>query len=140
MNPLAITALFDIGGKLIEKIFPDPQKAAEAKLKMFELQQAGEFKQLEADVQLALAQIDVNKEEAKGDLFRAGWRPFIGWVCGGALAYQFIFRPILPWLSVNLGFEVTMMPTLETETLMTLLFGMLGLGAYRSYEKVNGLK
>lgn len=140
MNPLAITALFDIGGKLIEKLFPDPQKAAEAKLKMFELQQAGEFKQLEADVQLALAQIDVNKEEAKGDLFRAGWRPFIGWVCGGALAYQFILRPILPWLSINLGFEVTLMPALETETLMTLLFGMLGLGAYRSYEKVNGFK
>ena len=140
MNPLMLTGIFDIGLKLIDKLFPDPTKAAEAKLKILELQQAGELKQLEADVSLALAQIDVNKEEAKGDLFRAGWRPFIGWVCGGALAYQFIVRPLLPWLSVNLGFQVTLMPTLETETLMTLLFGMLGLGAYRTYEKTNGIK
>lgn len=139
MNPLLLTGIFDVGLKLIEKLFPDPEKAAEAKLKMLDMQQAGELKQLEADVQLALAQISVNKAEAESsDPFRAGWRPFIGWVCGIGLAFQFVVRPIANW-SIAITGNTAFFPSLELETLMTLLFGMLGLGAYRTVEKTRGV-
>lgn len=138
MNPILLTGIFDVGLKLIEKLFPDPQKAAEAKIKMLEMQQAGELKQLEADVNLALAQIAVNKAEAEStDPFRAGWRPFIGWVCGVGLAFQFVIRPIANW-TIAINGSTTLLPGLELETLMTLLFGILGLGAYRTVEKVKG--
>lgn len=139
MNPILLTGIFDVGLRLIDKLFPDPQKAAEAKLKMLDMQQAGEFKQLEADVQLALAQIAVNKAEAEStDPFRAGWRPFIGWVCGIGLGFQFVIRPLANWAIAMQGSTV-FLPGLELETLMTLLFGMLGLGAYRTVEKTKGI-
>lgn len=139
MNPLLLTGIFDVGMKLIERIFPSAETQAAAKLEFLKLQQAGEFKQLEADVSLALAQIKVNEAEAESsDPFRAGWRPFIGWVCGVGLAFQFVIRPLANW-TVAINGYTTFLPGLELETLMTLLFGMLGLGAYRTTEKIKGL-
>jgi hypothetical protein len=140
MNPLFISSLFDVGMKMIERFFPDPAAAADAKLKLLEMQQNGDLKQLAADVQLATGQLEVNKAEAQStDPFRAGWRPFIGWVCGLGLAFQFVVRPLANWtLAIN-GYTV-FLPGLEMETLMTLLFGMLGLGAYRTKEKIEGVK
>lgn len=132
-----ITALLGIGAQLIEKLIPDPKAKDEAKLKLLELQQTGALAQLSADVELAKAQLDVNRVDAAApDLFRAGWRPFIGWVCGFGLAFQFVIRPLANWTIAISGYT-TFLPSLELETLMTLLFGMLGLGAYRTYEKTK---
>lgn len=128
----------DIGLKILDKIIPDPAAKAEAKLKMLELQQQGAFKELDAEMQLALAQIDVNKTEASSpSLFKGGWRPATGWVCVMGLFYQFLGQPLLAWASTMYAFEPP--PVLDTADLMTLLLGMLGLGAYRSYERINGV-
>src|SRR3546814_9343157 len=76
------SAILNIGGKVIDKVWPDPTEAAKAKVRMMEMAQAGELEALKADVQVALAQIEVNKAEAQsGSLFIGGWRPAVGWVC-----------------------------------------------------------
>lgn len=93
---------------------------------------------LAADVAARQAQTDVNKAEAaSSSIFVAGWRPFVGWVCGSGLAIQFIIRPITTWVAALCGHPVEF-PSLDMGTLITLLFGMLGLGAMRTYEKITG--
>lgn len=130
--------ILQAGLGIIDKLIPDPQAKAEMKLKMLELRQQGEFKQLEADLQLAQGQIDTNKlEAASPDNFRAGWRPFIGWVCGVGFGIQFVFGPLGTWLSALLG-HPTAFPVMDLDQMLPILFGMLGLGAYRTYEKVKG--
>ncbi|MDI6785113.1 MAG: holin family protein [bacterium] len=129
-----ITAGINAVGSIIDKIWPDKNEAEKAKIKLAELAQAGALKELD----LLLGQIKVNIEEAKHEsVFVAGWRPFIGWVCGSALAYYYIVQPFLIWaLSV---FNIrTEMPKLDIGELIVILIGMLGLGAYRSYDKVRG--
>lgn len=139
MNPILLGPLLEVGTKLIDRLIPDKQAQAEAKLKLLELQQAGELKQLESDMQLALGQLEVNKTEAATtSLFRGGWRPFIGWICGSGLAFQFVVRPLANWTIAVQGGTV-FLPGLELDTLMTLLFGMLGLGVYRTAEKLKGI-
>lgn len=123
---------------LLDKIIPDPAAAADAKLKALELAQRGELATLDADLRLMLAQADINKAEASTDLFRGGWRPACGWVCAAGLAYTFLLRPVLPWLASLAGAEVQAMPEIDTDTLMVLLTGMLGLGGLRTVERIRG--
>lgn len=79
-------------------------------------------------------QAQINEQEAKHrTIFVAGWRPFIGWVCGFALAYNFVLRDLLVWY---VGAE-SAPPALQMEHLMTVLIGMLGLGGMRTFEKFN---
>jgi len=79
-------SLFDFGAKLIDKIFPDKTQAERAKAALALAQQQGQLQEEQAAWDNARAQLDVNKQEAaSSSLFVAGWRPFIGWVCGGAL-------------------------------------------------------
>ena len=133
-----LQALIPLISTVIDKILPDPKIASEAKLRLFELTQNGELAKLTAETDLAKGQIDVNKIEAASQgVFKGGWRPAVGWTCAGGLFYQLILRPLLGWMASNwLGW--TMPPSLELETLMTLLFGMLGMGAYRMKEKLAG--
>jgi len=126
--------LIPVVGSLLDKLIPDPKMAAEAKLKAVELAQTGELAHLDAEVRLALGQIEVNKVEAGTDLFRGGWRPFVGWICALGLGIQFIIAPFFTFFG-NAPF-----PQLDMSTLMTLLFGMLGLGTLRTQEKINGIK
>ena len=95
--------------------------------------------QLEAD--MAKAQLAVDQAEASStSLFKGGWRPFIGWVCGSGLVYEFLLRPLLPWfVSVIAAKTFAPMPDLDTGVLMNLVGGMLGLGAMRTYEKIAGV-
>jgi len=123
---------------VLDKVLPDATAAADAKLKALELAQRGELAVLDADTRLALAQIEVNKVEASTDLFRGGWRPAVGWVCVLGLGYQLVLRPLLPWFVRVSGGEVPDLPSIDTETLMVLLTGMLGLGGLRTFEKVKG--
>ncbi len=83
-------------------------------------------------------QNDTNKIEAGSDSpFKSNWRPAIGWICAAALLYQMLLRPLLAYSLQNV-YQMPP-PSLEFDTLMTLLFGILGLGAYRSVEKVKGV-
>ncbi len=75
-------------------------------------------------------QLEINKvEAAHKSLFVAGWRPAIGWVCMLGLLYNTIIANVLfIWIEV---------PEVDTTLLVPVMMGMLGLGAMRSYEKVN---
>lgn len=124
---------------ILDKVLPDPQAAADAKLKVLELAQKGELAVLDADLKLALGQIEVNKVEAASpDWFRAGWRPAVGWVCVFGLGYQFLLRPLLPWVVTVAGASVPPLPEIDNESLMVLLTGLLGLGGFRTFERVKG--
>lgn len=131
MDP--ISAILNIGNTLINKLFPDPAQAAQAQLALMKMQQDGELATM-------VAQTDINKvEAASGSLFVAGARPFIIWVCGLGFAMQFVVSPILTWGSTLLGKPVNL-PPLDMGTLMTMLGGLLGLGAMRTVEKLNGVQ
>lgn len=122
---------------LIGKFIPDKQKAAEMQLELARMQQDGELKALDADLQVALAQAATNQAEAASACaFRGSWRPAVGWVCVVALAYQFILQPLLSWGSTMV--EIPVPPTLELGDLIMILTGMLGLGGFRTYERVKG--
>ena len=89
---------------------------------------------------LALAQIEVNAAEAaSGSLFKGGWRPFVGWVCGIAFCYHFILQPVIIFIVALIGMEIPDLPSFEMGTLLTVLGGMLGIGSLRTYEKQKGL-
>lgn len=126
-----VTALLDIGGKVIDRIWPDPVQQANAKFELFKLQQSGELAMI-------AGQLEINKVEAANpSVFVSGWRPFVGWVCGGGLVYSFIANPLLSWASNIWSFPVP--PTLDLGTLLTVLGGLLGLGGLRTMEKINGV-
>ena len=87
-----------------------------------------------------LAQIEVNKAEAaSGSLFKGGWRPFIGWVCGVAFCYHFVVQPIIIFVVALVGINIPDLPEFQMNTLLTVLGGMLGIGSLRTYEKQKGL-
>jgi hypothetical protein len=132
-------SIFDFGGKVIDKIFPDKDAADRAKLEMLKLQQDGAFKELEANLELAKAQIDVNKTEAASpSLFVSGWRPAVGWVCVSAYAFNYLFLPLLNWGAKFFMDNAPGIVALDTGELTTLLFGMLGIGTLRTVEKIKG--
>ena len=86
-----------------------------------------------------LAQIEVNKAEAAHkSIFVAGWRPFVGWVCGVALSYHFILAPLLQFGFALGGIEQEL-PEFDFSQLSTVLMGMLGLGGLRTFEKMKGV-
>ena len=86
----------------------------------------------------ALAQLEINKAEAaSGSLFKGGWRPSIGWICGLALFWSFILQPFLVFFLLVFGVDLPPLPEVGTADLMPILLGMLGLGGLRSYEKVQ---
>ena len=127
-----ISAALDFGTTLINKLFPDPAQAADAKLKLLELQQSGELA-------VMTAQTDINKEEAQNaSLFVSGWRPAIGWVCALALFYQYLLKPLAMGILPSFGFVVPALPGLD-DNLWQLMMGMLGMGGLRTFEKINGV-
>ena len=90
--------------------------------------------------QALLSQLEINKTEAaSGSLFKGGWRPFVGWVCGIAFAYHFVIQPLLVFVLTVLGLELPKLPEFDMSTLLTTLGGLLGIGGLRSYEKTKGL-
>jgi hypothetical protein len=134
-----VTAVLDIGGKLIDRLWPDPAQRDAAKLEMMKMQMSGELQAMSNETLLAKGQLDVNAVEAASpDRFVSGWRPYIGWVCGTGFAVQFLVGPMCTWLSALFGHPVTF-PSLELSTMLPLLGGMLGLGTLRTFEKVKGV-
>jgi len=144
MNPLLLGGLCDVAKSIINKVWPDPQQQAEAQLKLLELQQTGELAKLASETDLAKLQIQTNIEEAKsGNVFISGWRPMVGWVCAVAFAYSYVLLPFLQFLAFTFGSaemvkQLALLPQLDLAGMLPVLFGMLGLGALRSVEKVKG--
>ncbi len=132
-------ALLPLASELIDRVLPDPEAAAAAKLRALEMAQRGELAELDASVRLAVAQIETNRADAQSsDNFQRRWRPAAGWVCVFGLAYQFLVQPLLPWIVAAFGVSVPQLPPIDGEALMVLLTGMLGLSGMRSFERVKG--
>ena len=130
---LGLDDIIGAGLRIVDKLVPDPQARAAAALEAAKMKQAGDFKDLEALIAPDQGQVEINKTEAAApDFFTRGWRPGVGWVCVLGLLYQFLLRPFL----VTAGCAA---PALDIESLMTLLFGVLGLGAYRTRERLAGV-
>ena len=124
-------------GKVIDRVWPDPAQKAAAALELAKLQQEAEFKQLDADLQAQLAQLKVDDTEAaSSDPFASRWRPFIGWVCGTAFAWNFIGLPVTRLACTLAGHPVELSPA-DMSEMMPVLLGMLGLGGLRTYEKTR---
>jgi hypothetical protein len=122
---------------IVDKVIPDPAAKAAAQLEVLKLQQAGEFKQIDNDLQIMLAQTRINEAEASSpDGFRGGWRPAVGWVCVAGMCYTYLGQPLLAWLSGIQGWAVP--PAIDTWDLLVMLGGMLGFGGMRSFERIKG--
>ena len=136
-----LSALFDLGKTAIDKIWPDPIKRAEELRKLEELKQAGDLARLQAEVSLMLGQIDVNKTQAQHpSVFVAGARPAVMWIGAFGLAYAAILEPLARFVAaVCFGYE-GVFPQLDTTITMQVLFGILGLGAYRTFEKTKDVQ
>lgn len=131
-----IPALLPILSKVLGAVLPDPEAQAKAMSDILAgLQQSD------------LAQMDINKAEAQSpSIFKGGWRPAIGWICALALGYQYMLVPLFVWGTTWAG-TIWTIPALQTmpspptldDNLWQLMFGMLGMGALRSFEKLKGV-
>ncbi len=132
--------LFDVLGPIVGKVLdfiPDPQKKAEAQLKLQQEINANSQKIMDVLLGADAAQLKVNEVEAASpSLFVSGWRPAIGWVCGFGLTWQYVLAPIANWI-IEVGHFSTAIPKISADGLMELLFGMLGLAGMRTYEKIK---
>ena len=140
-----LQVLLPLLGTIFDKVIPDPQAAADAKLRAMELAQRGELAVLDAETKLAVGQLDINKADAQSqDWVQRRWRPLAGWVCVCGLAYSFLFQPLFPWLvkvvllATGSAVEIPELPPIDIEYLLGLLSALLGLGGFRTFERVRG--
>jgi hypothetical protein len=125
MDITGLGSISDLVNTAINKIWPDKSEA--------------EKQQLAAAVMVVQGQIDTNKVEAANpSVFVSGWRPFIGWVCGSACAWNWIGLPIAKVGLALAGYPIDLAPANLTE-MLPVLMGMLGLGGLRTIEKINGV-
>jgi hypothetical protein len=121
-----------IGG-IVNKFIPD--RDAQAKLQA-ELQ----MKLLEIEANAAKAQTEINQVEAgSSNWFVSAWRPSVGWVCSLAFAWQFVIQPFFSFAYTLYTKQPAPVVALDHDALNTVLFGLLGLGGFRSWEKVRGV-
>ena len=138
--PFPIVAVISAVSSLLDRVIPDPQKAAEAKIKLAELAAKGESDELAALVAMTAAQTEILKIDAASDsFFQKGWRPMAAWTC---VIVGFIYplvRIVVPWVLKVSGVEgVPELPALDTGEMIAMLTGMLGLGTMRSVERQKG--
>lgn len=130
-----ITSVLDIGTKIIDRVIPDPAQKAAAQLELLKLQQSGDLVRLTAETDLAKGQMAINQIEAGSEKWwKAGWRPFVGWVCGLSLASNYFISSFFTWASALFG-HPTPYPTIDMTTMLPLLAGLLGFGYFRGKQK-----
>tara|TARA_R110002020_G_scaffold276273_7_gene491640 strand:+ start:375 stop:782 length:408 start_codon:yes stop_codon:yes gene_type:complete len=128
-----ISSVLPVASEVIDRLVPDKNAAAKAKVEM-------EKALVDAEAAGVLGQLEINKvEAAHRSIFVAGWRPFIGWCCGAALAYHFVLQPIIVFGLALTETATPALPAFDMDSLMTVLMGILGLGGMRSFEKFKGL-
>jgi Holin of 3TMs, for gene-transfer release len=119
------TAVTELAGSVINKIWPDKTEQQKA--------------ELIAAVSLVQGQLAINQAEASNPrLFVSGWRPAIGWVCGAACAWNWIGLPVAKMGFALYGHPLELSPA-DISEMMPILLGMLGLGGLRTMEKINGV-
>jgi hypothetical protein len=134
LDMLGIGSIIEGVGKVSDDLFTSDEERLKIAL---------QEKSIEAD--LVKGQLEVDKAEAQNaSVFVAGWRPFIGWVGGIALAYQFILYPLMVWcwalIKAHGWVPATLEPppVLPAEQLWVILSGMLGIAGLRSFDKLKG--
>lgn len=126
-----LPSLLPLVGDVLDRVVPDREAAAKARVEV-------EMKLLEAATVQASMQAQINQTEAQHpSIWVAGWRPFIGWVCGAGLAWAFIVGPLASWALVAAGGAA--IPPVHTEYLFELVVAMLGIGGLRTLEKMKGV-
>jgi len=119
-------AVADLAGKAIDRIWPNKSEQEKA--------------ELQAALVVVQGQLAVNQAEAaSSSVFVAGWRPFIGWVCGAACAWNWIGLPVVKALLLVLGGPALTLSPADLTEMLPVLMGMLGLGALRTTEKIKGV-
>ena len=128
-------ALASLVGPIVNKFvdrIPDGNERARAKESL-------ERELVEAAKSAMLAQTEINAVEAQHkSIFVAGWRPFIGWVCGVGIAWSMVVQPVAQWAMIAWG-DGTELPTIDTSYLMELVTAMLGMSGLRTFEKMRGV-
>lgn len=125
-----IGAVATLATDLVDRIFPD--RIAQAAQRAEYLEKAQEL-----DNQLATGQMAIDQAEAaSSSFFVAGWRSAVGWCCAAAFAYHLILQPSVIFIAASFGHVITL-PVFDNALLSDTLFGMLGLGGMRTYEKVS---
>jgi hypothetical protein len=131
MNPLFLAPILDLAKGMIDRWFPDPAQKAKAEMDMMVLLQT-------QDMQKVIGQLQVNAAEAASlSIFVAGWRPFVGWCCGLGFLWATIGQPVFAYVATVKGWPPA--PAIDTDVLMYVLGGMLGLGTLRTVEKARGV-
>lgn len=129
---------------LVDRLVPDPDKREEAQREIENIISTREAAIAQSIEKQNDQQAAINLAEAQGnDAFSARWRPAAAWVCVAALAYQYLFAPLVTWIGalfgVALGFAFPAPPTLVMTDLWPVLLGLLGLGFQRTYERTTGV-
>ena len=138
MNPLLFGPIFEIIKQVLGGLGLDPAIKEKAQAQALDVLTNGTFDQRAAQA-VALAQIGVNTADASGQsAMQRNGRPFILWVCGVAMAWDTIARPLLTFGAAWAGHPVPELPNLSTEQLYAILSGILGLGALRTVDKMKG--
>lgn len=129
-----ITAGLDVLGKILDRVLPNKVEADKAKAELLSMQVQGELNQL-------MGQLEINKEEAKSaNWFVAGARPFILWICGTAFLYSSLVEPMARFVATVMFHYTGTYPSIDTELTMQVMMGILGLGAFRTFEKYKGVE
>lgn len=128
-----ITGAEDLVKTIVDKVAPDANLETQGKITQA-------LQELNNAYALQAAQIGTNTEEAKNaSLFVAGWRPAVGWICAGGLAYVSIIEPLARFIAVVIFAYTGTFPVISTEITLQVLLGMLGLAGMRSFDKKNGV-
>jgi holin (3TMs family) len=128
--PILGDVIREIGG-VVKELIPDADKRMEIQVRLAELADQADAR----ETQLLVSQTEVNKIEASNsNLFVSGWRPFIGWVCGGTLAYTWVLAPI-----AQATFHLQALPIVPPDQIYPIVMALLGLGTMRTYEKTKGV-
>jgi hypothetical protein len=135
MSLLGVSSIIEAVGKVAGDLITTDKERMEMEIEQRKL----DLEEKKLDMAGDMAQIDVNKEEAKSSsFFVSGWRPFIGWGCGIAFIYSALIEPICRFVATTVFMYNGAFPTIDTNLTMQVMLGMLGLGAMRSFEKSNG--
>jgi len=125
MDATGVGAVANLATSVIGRLWPDKSEQERA--------------QMAAALTIVQGQLDANRAEAASpSAFTSGWRPAIGWVCGAALAMQYIARPLVAWVGIVTGHPLPELPGID-DNLWELMLGLLGLGGLRTFEKTRGV-
>lgn len=122
-----VVSAVDAVGNAFDKLFTSDEERANAEMVMAKLRQAPH-----------MLQAEINRVEASHrSIFVAGWRPFIGWVCGVGFLWAFVGQPVFEWSVALAGSDINP-PSVPSENMLELVMALLGLGGLRTYEKLSG--